>query len=95
MAWRIRTAIGRKWREGKVRPLPGNSPHDRLVSRGSLLVKESLRRSPTPPLVSRSSKNTEAPQYAFLKAPRNLSIRWIVVKLGAGCRLPLVGPGPS
>jgi hypothetical protein len=26
-------AIGRKWREGKVRPLPGKSPHDRPVSR--------------------------------------------------------------
>jgi len=23
-----------KWREGKVRPVPGNPPHDRLVSRG-------------------------------------------------------------
>ena len=27
-------ANGKKWREGKVRPLPGNSPHDRPVSRG-------------------------------------------------------------
>ena len=36
----------RKWREGKVRPIPGNSPHDRLVSRGiSSSLKESLRRS--------------------------------------------------
>jgi hypothetical protein len=25
--------IGREWREGKVRPIPGNSPHDQLVSR--------------------------------------------------------------
>jgi hypothetical protein len=24
----------KEWREGKVRPIPGNSPHDRLVSRG-------------------------------------------------------------
>ena len=23
-----------KWREGKVRPIPGNPPHDRLVGRG-------------------------------------------------------------
>jgi len=29
-----RIANGRKWREGKVRPIPGNSPHDRRVSRG-------------------------------------------------------------
>ena len=34
MGWRIRTTIGRKWRKGKVRPLQGNSPHDRPVSRG-------------------------------------------------------------
>jgi len=36
----------RKWREGKVRPIPGNSPHDRLVSRViSSSLNESLRRS--------------------------------------------------
>jgi hypothetical protein len=29
-----RRAMGRKWREGKVRPIPGNPPHDRPVSRG-------------------------------------------------------------
>ncbi len=28
------TPIGKKWREGKIRPVPGNSPHDRPVSRG-------------------------------------------------------------
>jgi hypothetical protein len=27
------TAMSRKWRQGKVRPLPGNSPLDRPVSR--------------------------------------------------------------
>src|SRR3989442_7302117 len=31
-----RTAAGRGWREGKVRPLQGNSPHDRPVSRDLL-----------------------------------------------------------
>src|SRR5215471_18556786 len=36
----------RKWREGKVRPMPRNPPHDRLVSRVTFLsLKESLRRS--------------------------------------------------
>jgi hypothetical protein len=36
----------RKWREGMVRPIPGSSPHDRLVSRViSSSLKESLRRS--------------------------------------------------
>ena len=28
------TSILGEWREGKVRPLPGNAPHDRLVNRG-------------------------------------------------------------
>jgi len=28
------SAIRSQWREGKVRPLPGNSPDDRPVSRG-------------------------------------------------------------
>jgi hypothetical protein len=66
--------ISRQWREGKVRPLLGNSPHDRPVSRGILSLKENLRRSlrchwlPAP-------INTEAPQYAFFKAWRNLSVR--------------------
>jgi hypothetical protein len=35
----------KKWREGRIRPLPGNSPHDRPVSRGCLFVKENLRPS--------------------------------------------------
>ena len=36
----------RKWREGKVRPIPGSSPHDRLVSRViSSSLMENLRRS--------------------------------------------------
>ena len=35
----------RRWREGKVRPIPGNSPHDRLVSRVIFSsLKESSRR---------------------------------------------------
>jgi hypothetical protein len=29
-------SMRKQWREGKVRPIPGNSPHDRLVSRGIL-----------------------------------------------------------
>jgi hypothetical protein len=29
-------SIRREWGEGKVRPIPGNSPHDRLVNRGIL-----------------------------------------------------------
>jgi hypothetical protein len=41
----------RKWREGKVRPLPGNSPHDRAGKPwGSSIVKENLRTIPSLPL---------------------------------------------
>jgi hypothetical protein len=38
-------SMRRKWREGKVRPTPGNSLHNRLVSRGFFHVLENLRRS--------------------------------------------------
>ena len=31
-------AIRRKWREGKVRPIPGNPPHDRPISRGNFFT---------------------------------------------------------
>ena len=64
----------RKWREGKVRPIPGNSPHDRLVGRViSSSLKESLRRSLPHHFLGSASQYTEGPQYAFLKAWRNLS----------------------
>jgi len=57
----------RKWREGKVRPIPGNSPHDRLVSRVIFSsLKESLRRS----LPRHSFPHLETilgAQYAFLR----------------------------
>ena len=66
------TVISRKWREGKVRPLQGNSPHDRPVSRGLLSLKENLRRF-HPATLLPAHLNTEAPQYAFFKAWRNLS----------------------
>ena len=65
-------AISRKWRPGKVRPVQGNPPHDRLVSRVIFSsLQESLRRS----LECHSCLSTEAPQYAFSQAWRNLSVR--------------------
>jgi len=39
------SVISRQWRQGKVRPLQGNPPHDRPVSRGLFSLKENLRRS--------------------------------------------------
>jgi hypothetical protein len=44
----ITPAIERKWREGKVRPLPGNSPHDRLVSRGIIPSSRRICDDPFP-----------------------------------------------
>ena len=65
--------IGR-WREGKVRPLPGNSPHDRLVSRVIFSsLKESLRRSLRRHWFPQLQRTILGAQYAFFKAWRNLS----------------------
>jgi hypothetical protein len=63
----VGTMRRRKWREDKVRPIPGSSPHDRLVSRViSSSLEESLRRSLPrhcfPPL-----QTILGAQYAFLR----------------------------
>ena len=70
-----RQATGlRRWREGKVRPIPGNSPHDRLVGRGiPCSLKESLRRSLPRHRIPHQSTIILGAQYAFSKAWRNLS----------------------
>ena len=59
------------WREGKVRPVQGNAPHDPAGKPESLFssLKERLRRS-----LARHYF-TLGPQLAFSKASRNLSIR--------------------
>src|ERR1039458_8443753 len=70
----VRTAR-RRWREGKVRPIPGNSPPAQPVSRGVC----SLRRvcddpfSATP--LPQMQRTILGAQYAFWKAWRNLSVR--------------------
>jgi hypothetical protein len=73
---RIRTRFRlRRWREGKVRPVQGNSPHDRLVSRWVfLIVKGASATIPSPPLRCRPM-NSRAPGNAFLRHGRNLSVR--------------------
>ena len=64
----------RRWREGKVRPLRGNSPHDRPVSRGIFSsLKESLRRSLPRHRVPQLPRIILGAQDAFSKAWRNLS----------------------
>ena len=93
----------RRWREGKVRPIPGSSPHDRPVSRGiSLSLKESLRRSLPRHRIPHQSRIILGAQYAFSKAWRNLSGPMgfhfktkSKPNPGSGPdRLPLVGPEP-
>jgi antitoxin HicB len=57
----------RRWREGKVRPIPGNPPHDRLVSRVIFSsLKESLRRSLPRHRLPHLQRILGA-QYAFLR----------------------------
>jgi hypothetical protein len=71
--------ISRKWRPGKVRPVQGNPPHDRPVSRGIFSsLQESLRRS----LECHSCLYTEAPQYAFSQARRNLPRKYARLQRG-------------
>ena len=66
-------SIRREWREGKVRPIPGNSPHDRPVSRG---ISSSLRRicdDPFPATPFPQLQRTTGRPVCVFKAWRNLS----------------------
>ena len=66
-------SIRREWREGKVRPIPGNSPHDRLVSRG-ILSSRRICDDPFPatPFLQLQRTTLRRPVCVF-KAWRNLS----------------------
>jgi len=68
------TPIGKKWREGKVRPVPGNSPHDRPVSRGISFSFWRICDDPFPatPFPQRHRSILRRPEGVF-KAWRNLS----------------------
>jgi hypothetical protein len=69
----MRSVLG-EWREGKVRPSPGNAPHDRPVSRG-LHSPSSICDDPFP--ATRPLLSIPGAQYAFSKAWRNLSVRCV------------------
>ena len=62
-----------EWRKGKVRPVPGNVPHDRLVSRGFVssrnICDDSFRTTRFPQL----HRTRRGPRRAFFEAWRNLS----------------------
>jgi hypothetical protein len=78
----MQSVRGTKWHPGKVRPLQGNAPHDRPVSRGIFSLKERLRRS----LECHSCLHTAAPRYAFLRHEESINPMWI--KTWWGHRLP-------
>jgi hypothetical protein len=64
------TLVLGEWREGKVRPVPGNAPHDRPVSRVIFCSLWSICDDPF--LATRfpqlsKNYNYRAPQYAFLR----------------------------
>ena len=67
--------LRRKWREGESSPYTGKlSARPALVRPGDFLIaKESLRRSLPRHFLASAFNHTEGPQYAFLKACRNLS----------------------
>ena len=60
-----------EWREGKVRPIPGNAPHARPVSRG-IFSLWSICDDPYP-ATRFPQQLVPGARYAFFKASRNLS----------------------
>ena len=60
-------AIGRKWREGKVRPIQGNSPHDRPVSRGTSSSSRRICDDPFPATPLPPRYTIRGPQFAFFR----------------------------
>ena len=86
----------RRWREGKVRPIPGNPPPARPVSRGVC----SLRRVCDDPFSATAllqlQRTILRAQYAFLEAWRNLSVRCVITSFypWGVSRFP-VGPLPG
>jgi hypothetical protein len=92
--------IHREWREGKVRPIPGNPPHDRPVSRGNFSRSGEFATIPSPPPFSATAKNnTEAPNMRFQGMTESIGPIWSQnqkpLNLRVGYRLPWVGPRAS
>ena len=69
---RMNSVLG-EWRESKVRPIPGNAPHDRPVSRGMISPRsigdDAFRTTRFPP----HSGILPGPSVGVFKAWRNLS----------------------
>ena len=71
----ITNAIGRKRREGKVRPLQGNSPHDRLVSRGNISSSRRICDDPFRATTFPLQRTILSHSVCVFQAWRNLSVR--------------------
>ena len=90
----------RSWREVERRPVPGNSPNDRILrgpdcNRPRRVCADPFPAAPWP----RFRKTQRISGMRFLRQAESI---WSDVvskskpsKPGAGYRLPLVGPGPS
>jgi hypothetical protein len=66
-------SIRREWREGKVRPLQGNSPHDRPVSRGMISSLRRICDDPFPATPFPLQRTILRRPVCVFKAWRNLS----------------------
>ena len=62
-----------EWREGKVRPLPGNAPRTRPVSRGILMLWSICDDPFVATRFPQLSRTIPGARYAFSQAWRNLS----------------------
>jgi hypothetical protein len=65
----------RRWREGKVRPIPGNPPPAQPVSRGVCSLRRVCDDPFSATLLPQLQRTILGAQYAFLEAWRNLSVR--------------------
>ena len=65
----------RRWHEGKVRPLPGNSPPAQPVSRGVCPLRRVCDDAFSTTRLPQMQRTILGAQYAFSKAWRNLSVR--------------------
>jgi len=66
-------SIQKEWREGKVRPIPGNSPHDPAGRPGYFSRQREFATIPSRPLLSALQRTILRRPVCVFKAWRNLS----------------------
>jgi hypothetical protein len=66
-------SLRRRWREGKIRPIPGNPPPAQPVSRGVCSLRRVCRDAFSATPLPHMQRTILGAQYAFWKAWRNLS----------------------